>query len=150
MHIHHGTRGEGDNEHEKPVGKDVEEPQDVGKRHAETELGNLALEGVEVGVDLGPALISSLVGDAEGDHVVRGDQGDVEAVLVDVDLLGVGENVDGPDVASTDHPAAAQEGLVIAVEVTHLGAARRKGELGGSLVEGLVELTAAACPPIIC
>lgn len=143
QHSHHGPTGERHKQHEKPAGDEVEEPQSVAEGNGQTKLGSLAVEGVEPRLDLVPLLTGILVVGAESDHVIGGDGGDIEPVAVDVDLrTGGGEHVNSPGETGTGSPAAAQDRLVVAVDVRHVGGAGQDGELGGGLVESGLEPTA--------
>jgi len=56
---HHGAANHGDNEHESPVGNEAESPQDVANGESKAELGNLAVEGVEIRVKKLKRLLAS-------------------------------------------------------------------------------------------
>ena len=139
-HLHHGAAEEGNEQHEAPARDHVEAPQDVGKGLGNAQLYSLAIEGVPERVEKLELVALAL----EGDNLVRGNRGEVEALLVDVDGGGLRQHFKRPDGADAGGPHAAEDGLVVAVEHANVGSIGLEGELGGRLVECALDLLAVA------
>lgn len=140
--LHHASAGEGDNEHKRPLGNEVEDPEKVAKRDGQAKLGGLAVEGVPEGLEQDKVLlVASLL---QLHNLVRSDGGKVKPLLVDVDGGGLGEHVEGPDVANVGGPGIAKDGLVVTVEDAHVRSGWELRKLSSSTLEsGFKPVTAA-------
>lgn len=140
--LHHASAGEGDDEHKRPLGNEVEDPEKVAKRDGQAKLGGLAVEGVPEGLEQDKVLlVASLL---QLHNLVRSDGGKVKSLLVDVDGGGLWEHVEGPDVANVGGPGIAKDGLVVAVEDAHVRSGWELRKLGSSTLEsGFKPVTAA-------
>lgn len=138
---HHGATNHGDNEHESPVGNEAESPQDVADGERKSELGNLAIEGVEPRVE---KLKGFPAVGVESDEVIDSGAGQVETSLVDINGSRLGKHIKGPDGADTSGPGVAEDALVFAVKGSHVRSLGGDGEAAGGLGEGLFNLFALA------
>lgn len=140
--LHHASAGERDNQHEHPLGHEVENPEKVAKGDRQAKLGGLAIEGVEPRVEEGEGLlVASLL---QLDKLLRSNGGKVKPLLVDVDGGRLGEHLEGPEVADVGGPGIAEDGLVVAVENAHVRGVWELCKLGCRLVEGGFNLVTVA------
>lgn len=140
---HHGSATKGHNEHEQPVGDQAENPHEVSKGSGETELSDLAVEGVEPAVE--KLKLGLAARGLEGNQVVGGGGGHVQSLLVDVDLGRGREHLEDVEVGGGNRPGVAEDGLVVAVQESHVRSVGQNSKLASGLVEGLLNLVAAAC-----
>lgn len=139
-YLHHASAEERNDEHEEPAGDERESPGEVAKGNSETQLGTLAVVGVEPGLVDGQAGVVAL----ESQEVLGGGGGQVDPLFVNVDLRGRGEHIEDPKAARAGGPAVAENGLVIAVEQAYVRRIRERSQLSGRLVESSLELVAVA------
>ena len=71
--------------------------------------------------------------------------GQVKALQVDVSLGRRREHLKDPESASSSGPSVAEDGLIIAVDISNVGSVGESSELGGSLIEGSLHLQAVPC-----
>lgn len=77
-------------------------------------------------------LVSGLV---QLDNILRGDGGEIQSRLVDVDGSWLGKHLDSPDVAGVGRPSVAKDRLAVTVDKAHMGSIWDLRKLGCSLVE---------------
>lgn len=140
---HHASACKGHNQHEEPVGDEAKRPHDVTVGDGQTQLSDLAVEGVEPRIEEHKAGLL-LVGSPELDEVIGRGGRKVQSLLVDVHGRGGRKHVEGPDGSGAGGPRITQDRLVVAVEHAHVRRAREDGELGGRFVEGLLNVAAVA------
>lgn len=141
---HHASACKGYNQHEQPVGNQTERPHGIAVGHRETELRDLAVEGVEPRIQQHEASLVLGLGRVELDEVLRRSCGHVESLLVNLHGSRRRKHIDGPDASRAGGPGIAQNRLVIAVDNAHEGRTGDDGKLGCRFVEGLFDCTTVA------
>jgi hypothetical protein len=82
-------------------------------------------------------------GGLKGDQSVGGGGGQVESLAVDLDGRGFGKHIEDVKARRASRPGVAQNGLVVAVQVGHMGGVLEERKLGSGLVEGLLDSSAS-------
>lgn len=139
---HHGAATERDNEHEEPVGDEAHSPHEVAEGNSYAILGKLTVEGME------PAAINAMelvlaTGLVEGNQSVRGGGGQVKPLAINLDGRRFGEHLNDIEAGGTCRPGIAENGLVVAIQVGHMGGVVEERKLGSGLVEGLLDSSAS-------
>lgn len=145
---HHGAATERDNEHEEPVGDETHSPHEVAEGNSYAVLGKLAVEGME------PAAVNAVelvlaTGLVEGNQSVRGCGSQVKPLAVNLDGRRFGEHLNDIEAGGTRRPGIAENGLVVAIQVGHMGGVVEERKLGSGLVEGLLDSSASTVAGLV-
>lgn len=95
-----------------------------------------------------PAAINAMelvlaTGLVEGNQSVRGGGGQVKPLAINLDGRRFGEHLNDIEAGGTCRPGIAENGLVVAIQVGHMGGVVEERKLGSGLVEGLLDSSAS-------
>jgi hypothetical protein len=145
---HHGAATKRHNKHEEPVGNEVHGPHQVTEGNGQAILGQLAVHGVEPGAGMTVELVLATRG-LEVDQSVGGGGGQVESLAVDLDSRGLGKHLENIEARRAGRPGVAENRLVVAVQVSHMGGLVEERKLGSGLVEGLLDSSASTIAGLV-
>jgi hypothetical protein len=143
--LHHKPAHHGDGKHEEPVGDEREHPGDVPGRDKHSVLGHGPVEGVPPSLNQGQGLLGAR--GLELEEFSGRDGRQVQPLAVDVNGSRRGQHLEDPETPRPAVDGVAQNGLLFAVYVAHVGRSGDACEPLGRLVEGRFSPSAEACFP---
>lgn len=139
---HHCPAEHGDEDHECPAGKEVEDPDNPSDGSCEAVLGKRAIERVEETiVQLGRRLEAFI---PHFDDVIGCYGCHIQSPRPDVDRSRLRKDLEDPDRTDWGGPRVAENRLVLAIDEGGMGGAGCNGPFSGGLVERGLDLATVA------